>query len=136
MNHTSADKQKTPKRTLAEWISFSISSLILAVMVGLVIYIWQDKTNQQPPKISAVEEGIIQENSGYYYVPFSVTNHGGSTAESVQIIAELQINGEVESGEQQIDFLSRGEKEQGAFIFKSDPRQGKLTIRVASYKLP
>jgi uncharacterized protein (TIGR02588 family) len=41
-----------------------------------------------------------------------------------------------ESGEQQIDFLASGEKEEGAFVFSRDPRQGELVMRVASYKLP
>ncbi len=137
MNQTNEDVQQRPKRNLAEWITFSIASLILVVIVGLVIYICTDEQNQQPPKITAFDDGKIRESSGQFYVPFSVTNTGGGTAESVQIIAELQVNGEVEqSSEQQIDFLSSGETEEGAFIFNRDPRQGKLMIRVASYKLP
>jgi uncharacterized protein (TIGR02588 family) len=55
----------------------------------------------------------------------------------VQIIAELEIDGEVvESGEQQIDFLSGGEAETGAFIFSKNPQQGTLKLRAASYTLP
>lgn len=53
-----------------------------------------------------------------YYVPFEVVNTGGNTAESVQIMAELLIDGKItETGEQQIDFLSSGKSEEGAFIF-------------------
>jgi uncharacterized protein (TIGR02588 family) len=64
-------------------------------------------------------------------------NSGGDTAESVQIMAELMIDGKVtETGEQQIDFLSSGESEEGAFIFTKNPRQGQLNLRVGSYKLP
>ena len=40
------------------------------------------------------------------------------------------------TGEQQIDFLSGGEIEEGAFIFSHHPQEGKLIVRVASYKLP
>jgi len=70
-------------------------------------------------------------------VPFTVTNTGGETAESVQIIAELRVNGEVlESGDQQIDFLSSGETQEGAFIFSRNPSQGQLIVRPSSYKLP
>jgi len=70
-------------------------------------------------------------------VPFTVTNTGGETAESVQIIAELRVNGEVlESGDQQIDFLSSGETQEGAFIFSRNPTQGQLIVRSSSYKLP
>jgi uncharacterized protein (TIGR02588 family) len=64
-------------------------------------------------------------------------NKGDETAESVQILAELKISNKIEeTGEQQIDFLSSGEQEEGAFIFTQDPRQGQLKIRVAGYKLP
>jgi uncharacterized protein (TIGR02588 family) len=63
-----------------------------------------------------------------------VTNDGAETAESVQVLAELEIDGKVvESGEQQVDFLSKGEREEGAFIFSRNPQSGKLTIRIASY---
>jgi len=126
-----------PKRSFPEWITFGISSFILAIIVGLVIYIWMGEQNQQPPRISAVNEGKIREAYGQFYVPFSVTNTGGGTAESVQVIAELKVNGKVEeSGEQQIDFLSGGEKQEGAFVFSRNPREGELVLRVASYKLP
>jgi uncharacterized protein (TIGR02588 family) len=123
--------------TLAERVTFGLASLILAVFVGLVIYVWLDQERQKPPIISVEESQSIREVTGQFYVPFDVTNTGGNTAESVQIIAELKINGEVaESGEQQIDFLSGGETATGAFVFSQDPRLGDLMVRVASYKLP
>jgi uncharacterized protein (TIGR02588 family) len=133
MNQT---EQQQPERTPAEWISFCFASLILAVIVSLVGYTWLNDKDE-PPVLSLSTKQTIREANGQFYVPFEVVNSGGETAESVQIMAELEINGEVsETGQQQIDFLSRGEKEEGAFIFNRDPRQGKLTVRVASYKLP
>ncbi|NWF62504.1 MAG: TIGR02588 family protein [Fischerella sp.] len=129
-------EQERPKRSTAEWVTFSLASSILAVVVGLVGYIWLNE-KEEPPVLSVSNNQRIREVEGQYYVPFEVVNTGGETAESVQIIAELQIEGKVaETAEQQIDFLSRGEKEQGAFIFTQDPRQGQLTVKVASYKLP
>jgi uncharacterized protein (TIGR02588 family) len=128
-------EQKLP-RSRAEWTTFSIALFILAVIVGLVLYKWLTQKNQ-PPVLSITRQSDIREAPGQFYVPFSVTNTGGETAESVQVMAELRINGEVEeAGEQQIDFLASGEKEEGAFVFSRDPRQGELVIRVASYKLP
>jgi uncharacterized protein (TIGR02588 family) len=125
-----------PKRSIAEWVTFSISSLILAIIVGLVGYTWLNEKNQ-PPILSINKKQAIREIDGQFYVPFEVVNSGGDTAESVQIMAELLINGKVtETGEQQIDFLSSGETEEGAFIFSQNPRQGQLNLRVGSYKLP
>lgn len=139
-NQTKEDnfqEEQHPPRTVAEKVTFGIASLILASIVGLVLYLWFSKQYQNPPEISVSEAASVRESKGQFYVPFEVTNAGGETAESVQIIAELKVNGEVEeSGEQQIDFLSGGETEEGAFVFSQDPRSGELTLRVASYKLP
>jgi uncharacterized protein (TIGR02588 family) len=123
-------------RNPAEWATFAIASSILAALVGLVAYNWLTK-KQEPPIISVSRDAPIRELQGQFYVPFAVTNTGGETAESVQIMAELRVNGEVvESGDQQIDFLSSGETESGAFIFSRDPRQGELMVRSSSYLLP
>ncbi|MFN6513088.1 MAG: TIGR02588 family protein [Nostoc sp. CreGUA01] len=128
--------EEQPKRSLAEWVTFSIASFILAIIVSLVGYTWLNEKNQ-PPIISVSKKEAIREINGQFYVPFEVANTGGDTAESVQIIAELLIEGKVtESGEQQIDFLSSGETEEGAFVFSQNPSQGKLNLRIASYKLP
>jgi uncharacterized protein (TIGR02588 family) len=129
-------EQQADKRTPAEWVSLGIASLILAFIVSLVGYTWLNDRHE-PPILSLSNKQPIREVNGQFYVPFELVNQGGETAESVQVMAELEINGEVvEEGEQQIDFLSRGEKEEGAFIFSRDPRNGKLILRVASYKLP
>ncbi|NJO52648.1 MAG: TIGR02588 family protein [Leptolyngbyaceae cyanobacterium RM2_2_4] len=129
-------QQRSP-RSLAEQVTFGIASLILAGIVGLVCYVWLDEQTDLPPDITVSNQGTMREASGQFYVPFEVENIGGGTAESVQVIAELRINGKVEeSGEQQIDFLSGGETEEGAFVFSRNPQEGELVLRVASYKLP
>ncbi|KYC43883.1 hypothetical protein WA1_01660 [Scytonema hofmannii PCC 7110] len=132
----SEQKQQEPKRSLAEWITFGAASFILAVVVSLVCYTWlNDK--QEPPVLSVSSKQAIRQVNGQFHVPFEVVNTRGETAESIQVIGELRINGKVtETGEIQIDFLSTHETEQGAFLFSRDPRQGELIIRIASYKLP
>ncbi|MEH2451357.1 TIGR02588 family protein [Nostoc sp.] len=129
-------KTEQQPRSIAEWVTFSVASLILAIIVSLVGYTWLNEKNQ-PPILSVTKKETIWEIGGQFYVPFEVVNTGGDTAESVQIMAELLINGKVtETGEQQIDFLSNGEREEGAFVFSQNPRQGQLNLRVGSYKLP
>lgn len=130
------NNQQQQKRTPAEWITFAIACSILSILIGLVLYNWLTKKHE-PPIISVTRNTPIRETQGQFYVPFTVTNTGGETAESVQIIAELRVNGEVlESGDQQIDFLSSGETQEGAFIFSRNPSQGQLIVRSSSYKLP
>ncbi|MEG5016812.1 MULTISPECIES: TIGR02588 family protein [unclassified Microcoleus] len=131
-----SNNEQQQKRSPAEWVTFAIACSILFSLTGLVIYNWVTK-KEEPPIISVTRNTPIRETQGQFYVPFTVTNTGGETAESVQIIAELRVNGEVlESGDQQIDFLSSGETQEGAFIFSRNPSQGQLIVRSSSYKLP
>ncbi|GAP95009.1 TIGR02588 family protein [Leptolyngbya sp. NIES-2104] len=127
--------EKKKPRSPAEWVTFGIASTILSAIAGLVLYVWV--SDRYEPAAISVEQREIRETEGKFYVPFEVTNTGGETVESVQIVAELKTGDRVlESGDQQIDFLSRDEKEEGAFVFQRDPRQGSLIVRVASYKIP
>jgi uncharacterized protein (TIGR02588 family) len=124
------------KRSGAEWITFASASAILLILFGLVGYSWLTKP-QEPPLLTVRYSIALQGEAGQFSVPFEIVNMGGETAEAVQVIAELRMNGQVvEAGEQQIDFLSRKEKEEGMFIFSHDPRKGQVRIRVASYKQP
>jgi uncharacterized protein (TIGR02588 family) len=128
------EQEEQPKRTAAEWTTFTIALSILATIISLVIYtIINDK--HQPPLILIIQKQTVRKSNGQYYVPFEVVNQGDETAESVQILAELKVNNKLEeTGEQQIDFLASKEKEKGAFIFTENPQEGQLKIRVASYK--
>ena len=136
MSNLDRDRPKATPRSLAEWISFSIALFVLSLVVGLVIYSWITVQNQ-PPTLTVKTRSDVRQAEGQFYVPFEVTNTGGGTVESVQVIAQLTINGQiVETGQTQIDFLSSGEVSSGAFVFNHNPAQGNLSIRVASYKLP
>lgn len=135
-SNSSEKEEKQPQRSPAELTTFGIATSILAAIVGLVLYNWVNDKDR-PPVLSVTPNTEIRQTQGQFYVPFEITNSGGETAESVQIIAELRVNGEVEeTGEQNIDFLSGGEKQEGAFIFSRNPQEGELILRVASYKLP
>ncbi|NES94489.1 MAG: TIGR02588 family protein [Desertifilum sp. SIO1I2] len=123
-------------RSLPEWITFIVATLILLGVVGLTLNEWRTQQDS-PPILNVNISSSIRTELGQYYVPFSVINSGGTTVEAVQVIAELRVNGSLlESGEQQIDFLASDERQEGAFIFTRNPQQAELTIRVASYKAP
>jgi uncharacterized protein (TIGR02588 family) len=127
---------KKSSRSLAEWLSFGISSLIVGITAGLVIYSWATGKNS-PPILAIQRTEPVREENGQFYVPFEISNTGGETAESVQVIAELKVKQAIqESGDLQIDFLSEGETANAAFVFQTDPLQGDLVVRVASYKTP
>jgi uncharacterized protein (TIGR02588 family) len=120
----------------AEWISLGIAVTLLTVVIGLVTFLWASDRQRQPPLLQ-VNQSKIRQVQDQFYVPFEVSNTGGQTAESVQVIAELRVDGvTVESGEQTFEFLSSQETAGGAFVFTRNPQQGELVIRVASYQNP
>ena len=127
--------KKVKRRSTAEQFSFIISLSIVSTIVILICYTWISG-DSEPPVLSVMTSPTRQVNK-QYYVPFTVTNSGGKTANSVEVVAQLQITPEDwQVGRQKIDFLSRQETHSGEFIFGRDPQLGKLTVRVASYQEP
>ena len=137
MKDSSQKKPPQPaSRSIAERVSLYLSVFLLALVVSLILYSWGTQ-ERKPPILTVEVEAIVREVDGQYYVPFSATNQGGTTAESVEVVAQLSGCDRLEeSGSQQIGFLSGGETRSGAFIFSCNPQQGQLKVRVASYKLP
>jgi uncharacterized protein (TIGR02588 family) len=134
---TAAAVKITPAhRSLAEWVTLGLASLVLSLLVGLILYDWQ--VNQtRPPAFEVSLADTVRLTDGRYYLPFAITNTGGRIARTVQVVAELHIEGlDDETGEQQIDFLSGNERKQGSFVFTHNPYGGDLMVRVASYRLP
>ena len=136
MKNTIRPKPQAQRRISAEQVTFTIACLILGTIISLVLLTWATEKDIPPVLSVQTQLGEVREAAGQFYVPYQVTNTGGKTAESVQVTGELEINGVTESGDQTIEFLSKDEVEEGAFVFSRDPRQGELSIRVASYKLP
>lgn len=123
------------RRSLAEQVSFSVSLFIVSTIVILICYTWISGDSEPP--ILSVMTSQTREVNQQYYVPFTVTNSGGKTANSVEVVAQLQITPEDwQVGRQEVDFLSRQETHSGEFVFSRNPQLGKLTIRVASYQEP
>ena len=128
--------KSTLKRSPAEWITLALSSLVLAALVGLVLYDWQ-LTKNLPPAFRVEVNEPARLIEGHYYVPFHLRNTGGRIARTVQVMADLRLaDGTNETGEQQFDFLSGNERKSGGFVFEHNPQEGDLIIRVASFGLP
>ncbi len=123
-------------RGLAEWVTFGIAAALLLGVAALVLYLWFG-VPQTPPVITISQRGDVRQVGEQHYLPFTVRNSGGGAATAIRVLAELRVGGQVvEESEQQFDFLSRGESEQGAFVFERDPHSGELKMSIDSYKLP
>ena len=123
-------------RSPAEWLTLTLSAMVLSLIVGLVLYDWQVSQNIPPAfQVELTETARLTE--GHYYVPFTLRNTGGRIARTVQVLANLHLpDGSEETGEQQFDFLSGNERKKGGFVFEHDPKDGELIVRVASFGLP
>lgn len=126
--------RNSKRRSPAEKASLIISLFIVSLVVALICYTWISGDNN-PPQL-ALKTFQLRQVDRQYYVPFSVTNLGGTTANSVEVVAKLTTESEVQTGRQQFDFLSRQESQSGEFIFDRSPDEGELIIRVASYQEP
>ena len=125
-----------PPRTTAEWWTFGIAIGLIAGVIAVILASWAFGVTG-PPVLEARLTGPAEAQGTAFRVPYEVENTGGEAATSVQVVAELTVDGElVGDGEQSVSFLSGGERERGAFLFDEDPRSGVLTIRVASYARP
>ncbi|MGI0494085.1 TIGR02588 family protein [Alkalinema pantanalense CENA528] len=134
----SPHQSQQPQRTPIEWLSFGISLTIVSGLIALVGVLWLKPNTQKPPNpVVSLDWEKMQERSGQFHVPFKVTNEGDQTATQVQLVGEIQRNGQTqEVGTQEIDFLSRKEVEEGVFVIPENPQQSNFKIRVTNYQLP
>lgn len=132
----SRSRTRRPTRSPAEWVAFAIALAVLLFVVGAIGSLWA-RGDDRPPHVVVEQDGPIRQVGGQFYVPVSVINRGGGTAENVQVLAELSRDGEVvEDGEQTIDFLSGGETDSVEFVFTEDPGSGQLELRAGSFVAP
>lgn len=120
-------------RSLAEWVTLIASVAILAGMFAIVTYLSFAGDNDPIMIRTKAQLGQMRVSDETYYVPISVFNDGDTTAGAVQIQAELKIGEDVETSEFSIMALAGNDTESGVIAFSRDPRDGELTVRVASY---
>lgn len=117
-----------------EWAVFALGLTLVAGALGYLIY--GGATMKETTPVIEISIGEPERHEHYFGVPVGVLNTGDRTAEGVKIEVVLEGGGEPESGEFTIAFVPRKAKREGWVAFKRDPREGKLTARVAGYAKP
>jgi uncharacterized protein (TIGR02588 family) len=121
-------------RSGPEWIILGASASILAVVVGvLVVFAFRTAVPAMP---AADPPGAARQVGEQFFVPVDIVNHGDLGAAEVQVMAELTIDGATSSGDQVVDFLGGGERQELTFVFDEDPADGELVISVTGYAEP
>lgn len=121
-------------RSVAEWVTFGVSVLILLVLVVLIGVEAGEPDRPALPRV--VASGPAERHGDRWLVPVKVRNDGGATAERVQVVAELTVGTETVEAEQEVEFLARDETAEVAFVFEEDPAAGRLDVRVTGFSVP
>lgn len=128
------DQQRDGGRSPAEWFSFAVACVVLALVVGLIAL---EMRGTEAPAAPVVEPaGAATEEADGFHVPVEIRNEGDEATSDVQVVATLTIDGEPTEGDLSVDFLAGGASEELVFVFPDDPADGELELRVASYSTP
>jgi uncharacterized protein (TIGR02588 family) len=124
-------------RSIAEWITLGISSLIVLGLIGLTTYF--HLTASTAPATVEVEPRLsdVYRAGSRYYLPVTVRNTGGETGEDVRIrVSVTDRSGRQEAAEVIVTFLAGGGASHATAAFGSDPREGQVEAVVVSYLEP
>src|SRR5688572_21118850 len=123
------------RRGAAERVVVAIAGAVLLAVAGAIGWLWVQP--RDPAQLSVGPPELLREVDGRRYVSAVVRNDGDETAEAVQVVAELNVGGEVVAdGEQVVDFLSGGETQEVVFVFDTTAPDAEILVRVASYTVP
>lgn len=130
-------KEPSPARTTVEWITLGISVLIVAAVIGLIIYAYVTQGSTPPVIDASAPVDRVRQVQDRYYLPVEVRNSGGQTAKDVRVAISLTTpDGKTETAEVLIDFLAGEETAHATAVFTRDPRQGTVAVGVISYLAP
>ncbi|HYG79313.1 MAG TPA: hypothetical protein VD861_02940 [Pyrinomonadaceae bacterium] len=119
-------------RAPAEWVALSVSLLLLASVVALIVWLWV--TEPAGPPQFKVERGAARSEAGVYHLPVAVTNVGGQAAGQVRVEGRLSGGGQDERPATTIEFLPVRAREEIVLMFRTDPSGA--SVEVVSYQQP
>lgn len=118
-----------------EWAVAAVSSVIVAAMIGFLLFEAVTTSHAHPDPVASVEQ--VTPASDGFRLTFNARNMGQATAASVTFRATLRQDGQVvEQAEVTFDYLPARASQQGAFIFAQNPRLFDVALRAVSYTLP
>lgn len=132
-----AEKGQTEDRarSVVEWVTLAVSALILLALAGLIVY--ESLREEGDPPVIVVEADFdgVREAAGHFYLPVTVWNEGGRTAEAVEVAIRLGEGAEMEQVVVETQFLPGGGSFEGVAVFERRPEQEEVGF-VASFVEP
>jgi uncharacterized protein (TIGR02588 family) len=115
---------------MAEWVSLGVALLLLGGVVSAVFILWSDPASA--PARFTVDHGEVRQESGQFYLPFTITNEGDETGSQVTVVGSVIARGAPEFAATTFDFIPGHARVQGVLIFSHEPTAAQL--RVISYQ--
>lgn len=132
-----SDSQGHATSTTAERITLTISIVILVGILSVAVWSNMRTGEDTPDIVIEVDMENVQEKEAGFYVPFTITNNGGVTAQDLVVSGELDVgDGQPETADVTIAFLAGGETESAEMIFSTHPEDGEFTIGPTSFLKP
>ena len=130
--HEHKERSGIKPRTRAEKVSLIISLGLLLLVVGTVIALWLNPSEN--PARFRITRGAIRVEEEMFYLPFVVSNEGDETGSQVTVSGTLEVDGKEEEASTTFDFIPGHSRGEGTLIFSGDPVSAEL--QVTSYQQP
>ena len=119
----------------AEWAVAALGGILLAVMIGYMIYVGATQTDG-PPEIVLQETGARPAGDAFV-VEIVARNRGDSTAAALNISGAL-MEGDtvVEESKATIDYLPKQSERHAGLFFTNDPARYRLVLRPEGFAAP
>ncbi len=125
---------RRPHKNRLEWLVFAASLLVIAGVVGFLVY--GALLTRDAPAHLQVLLGEPRPEGSLFVVPVVVENRGGEAAAGVRIEVLLETAGKVERATFDLTYSPGGSVRRGQVAFSSDPRQGAVTGRAVGFEIP
>ena len=130
-NEEQPSEPQQAARAVAEWVVLGVSVFIVLGVLGLLVY---DLIlgSDAPPFIEVMPlMGELRIEGNQFYLPVSVENTGGRTAEDVTVHFVLVADGMDESSSFTFRFMAPGERTRAVVVFNNDPSEWQLEYTVS-----
>lgn len=125
------------ERTPAELVTLAISILLLAGLVGGII--WLDVSGgDAPARISTdLQFEDAYESGGDWYLPVTITNDGDRATDQLEVDIVRPIEGEQpETSTLTYTFVAGGEQVEGTAVFDEEPTRDTIEVDVMAITSP
>ncbi len=126
-----------PGHRLAEWVSLTISALILLTLAGYLVYeAFQANEPYVPVEVQPRTAEVRQVDDGRFILPVFIANRGQQTLRDLNIELSYQPpDRQPETTEILIDYVGERSEHTVYFYLDQDPATLKPKVRATSYRL-